>query len=187
MITFSDINLAVKALKDGKILIYPTESMFGIGCDPFNQEAVTKLLTIKQRTEEQGLILIAANWDSVEKLILPISDDIYKSVNDSWPGNTTWLFEKSSIVPKWICGQHTTVAVRIPNHKVCLELCNLFDGPIVSTSANIHGKSPCKTKESVIEQFGSLEESVYLLGCEVGKYTNHSEIHDISTMKIIRK
>ncbi len=176
---------SVDTLKDGKIIIYPTESMFGLGCDPFNRKAVNILLSIKKRTESQGLILIASSWSQVEKLVKPISQEQYARVIENWPGNMTWLFQKSELVPDWISGEHATVAIRIPDHALARKICEYFDGPIVSTSANISGRQPCKSLHDVYSNF-SLNDVGYILPFERGKYETPSTIIDLQSGKIIR-
>ena len=156
----SDIYSAVESLQAGKVLVYPTESMYGLGCDPFNESAVGRLLSLKKRSKEEGLILIAANWMQVEQLIQPITNELREEINASWPGNKTWIFTKSALVPNWISGQHSTVALRVPDHPVALLLCELFKGPIVSTSVNIRGNLHLITI------------CLYFVFLKIGDYTN---------------
>ena len=179
------ISSSIQVLKDGGLIIYPTESVFGLGCDPFNEIAVTSLLQLKKRSQSQGLILIANNWAQVERLIKPISAEQYAKVVASWPGNVTWVFSKSNIVPDWISGIYETIAIRIPDHEIARKICEDFDGPIVSTSANISGEEPCKSLEDVYKNF-SLEDIDYVLPAEIGNYQQPSTIIELQSGKIIR-
>ncbi|NQY41922.1 MAG: threonylcarbamoyl-AMP synthase [Legionellales bacterium] len=179
------ISSSVQVLKDGSLIIYPTESVFGLGCDPFNKTAVASLLQLKKRSQSQGLILIASNWLQVENLIKPISKEQYAKVIASWPGNVTWVFSKSSIVPDWISGIYDTIAIRVPDHEIARKICEQFDGPIVSTSANISGEGPCKSLDEVYKKF-SLEDIGYVLPFEIGNYQYPSTIIDLQSGKVLR-
>lgn len=138
------IDEAVTALKHGGVVAYPTEAVWGLGCDPFDAASVSRLLAIKQRPVEKGLILIAGALGQLEGLLdwdlLP--NDRSEAVFASWPGPHTWIVPASGRVPHWITGAHDGVAVRVSAHPVVVELCAAFGGPLVSTSANIGGEPP---------------------------------------------
>jgi L-threonylcarbamoyladenylate synthase len=139
--TTADIDQAVALLRGGGILAYPTEGVWGLGCDPFDETAVLRLLALKQRTVDKGLILVAAAPDQLEGLVdwstLPaprIAD-----VLASWPGPNTWILPVTTRVPHWIRGAHEGVAVRVSAHPGVVALCAGFGAPLVSTSANVAG------------------------------------------------
>lgn len=138
------INQAVHALRNKKVIAYPTESVYGLGCDPFCSEAVYHLLDIKHRQIEKGLILVASKWEQIEHLIQPIAPPLLAHVMETWPGPVTWAFPASDLVPNWIRGHHTSIALRISAHPTVKELCDAFCGPIVSTSANIAAHAPTR-------------------------------------------
>ncbi len=137
---------AVAALRRGSVISYPTEAVWGLGCDPLNAAAVQHLLRIKQRDESKGLILIAANLAQIAPLI---DTDALPSVRlqgvlATWPGPHTWLLPCTPVVPAWLRGTHTTLALRVSAHPSVAALCNAFGGPIVSTSANLAGHEPAR-------------------------------------------
>lgn len=134
----------VQALLDGGVIIYPTEAVWGMGCDPRNENAVDKLLAIKQRPKHKGLILIASDYSQVLPLVddKAIPMDRRADIFSSWPGPVTWLMPASEDAPKWVTGGSELIAIRITDHPTVQRLCVEFGGPIVSTSANITGTEP---------------------------------------------
>src|SRR5688572_24130365 len=97
------INRAAGCLRQGGIVAYPTEGVWGLGCDPFNGAAVHKLLAIKQRPIEKGLILIAGSTTQIARLLNPLSSTQRKLLDESWPGPTTWLLpDAEQLIPSWI-------------------------------------------------------------------------------------
>lgn len=174
----------VEILKSGGIIAYPTEAVFGLGCDPFNEQAVLKLLQLKKRDISKGLILIAASWEQFEPLIQPIDDSIINKIFTSWPGPNTWVVPANSRVPSWIKGKYSSVAVRVTAHPVAKKICEMFGGPIVSTSANIEGLPPAKTAEEVQGQFP--EGIDLIVPGKVGNLKKPTTIRDAITDKIIR-
>jgi L-threonylcarbamoyladenylate synthase len=137
---------ATAALHRGGVIAYPTEAVWGLGCDPFDAVAVRRLLKIKQRDESKGLILIAANLAQIASLIdrdaLPPAR--IAAVLASWPGPHTWLLPCTTLVPDWLRGDHATLALRVTAHPGVAALCTAFGGPLVSTSANRAGAAPAR-------------------------------------------
>jgi L-threonylcarbamoyladenylate synthase len=132
---------AVKILKEGGIIVYPTEGVYGLGCDPFNETAVLRLLKIKKRSVGKGLILIAASWDQIAGLIkVKLKKSDIAKMEKGEP--TTWIFPASNKAPKWVIGKFKTIAIRVTSHKLTKKICKQFGGPIVSTSANLEAQSP---------------------------------------------
>ncbi|OGV31886.1 MAG: threonylcarbamoyl-AMP synthase, partial [Legionellales bacterium RIFCSPHIGHO2_12_FULL_35_11] len=130
----SDVGVARQYLKDGLVIAYPTEAVYGFGCDPFNKKSVYRILTLKNRAADKGLILLVSNWDQLDYLAQDLSDEDYILLRKSWPGPTTFIFPKSKHVPQWISGNYETIAIRMPAHSISSALCK--EMPIVSTSAN---------------------------------------------------
>ena len=177
-----DINRAIKILKEGGIIAYPTEGIFGLGCDPFNQTAVMRLLKIKQRAVLKGLILIAASWDQVTDLIKLKNLDLPKPD----PKNpTTWVFPATKKIPAWVCGDFKSIAIRVTTHPLAKTLCQKFGGPIISTSANLSGRIPSKNTKQTKEQFAAVID--FILPGEVGSLNKPSQICDIKTRELLRK
>lgn len=171
-----------KILADGGIIAYPTEAVYGLGCDPFNETAVNKLLAIKQRSVTKGLILIAADFSQIENLIMPVPN--LDEIKKTWPGPNTWVFPATKLVPKWITGDFDTVAVRITSHPIAKKLCLEFEKPLVSTSANLAGEEPVKHWQDLNPLL--LEKIDYLLKGEVGGAAKPSTIRDAISGKILR-
>ncbi|MEH6444639.1 MAG: L-threonylcarbamoyladenylate synthase [Oceanospirillaceae bacterium] len=132
-----EIQQAVELLNNGEVIAYPTEAVWGLGCDPFSRAAVEHILTIKNREQDKGLILVASNIKQVEELLVNITSSQLLKLQQSWPGPTTWLIEDpNNFIPQWIKGAHSTVAVRVSAHPTVKALCEAFGGLLVSTSAN---------------------------------------------------
>ena len=135
---------AIAALRRGGVIAYPTEAVWGLGCNPFDEAAVTRLLALKQRPVDKGLILIAGALGHLDGLLDwdAIPADVRERVLASWPGPNTWVVPATARVPRWITGSHDGVAVRVSAHPAVIALCTAFGGPLVSTSANPAGAEP---------------------------------------------
>lgn len=170
------INQAIEFLRAGGVVAYPTEYCFGLGCDPNNVDAVKRLLSIKQRQREQGVILIAASseqaCDYVELDRSPIKSEILAS----WPGPNTWILPARDSVSEWVRGRHQGVAIRVPEHSICLQMCSQFESAIVSTSANRHGQPALLNASDVQAEMGV--ELDYVLDAPVGGALSASTIRD---------
>lgn len=142
---------AVAALKAGGVIAYPTEAVWGLGCDPFDEAAVLRLLAIKQRPVEKGLILIAADQAQLQPLLdlAAVPETRLAEVLASWPGPNTWVLPSSAAAPRWITGAHAGIAVRISAHPTVVALCRAFGGPLVSTSANLAGAPPAFDRDQL--------------------------------------
>jgi L-threonylcarbamoyladenylate synthase len=138
---------ATDLLRRGGVVAYPTEAVWGLGCDPFDETAVLRLLALKQRAVDKGLILIAASASQFDGLLdwNALPDDRRAAVHASWPGPHTWIVPATARVPRWITGTHAGVAVRVSAHPLVVALCAAFAAPLVSTSANRAGAEPPKT------------------------------------------
>lgn len=181
---------AACCLKQGQVLAYPTEAVWGLGCDPFNEQAFHQILELKQRPIEKGVILLAGDIGQVEHLLIHLDETIRQQVIDSWTMHsvneraTTWLLPiNSDQIPTWITGQHHQVAVRVTNHPLCVALCHAFDGFIVSTSANPAGLEPARTLQDANAYFG---QSLNYLNGDLGLSQQPSRIIDAITGKVIR-
>ena len=181
----NSLKQAVAVLKAGGIIAYPTEAVYGLGCDPFNEQAVQKLLNLKKRPEEKGLILITHSWDAVSHLTEKIPSEVLLKVLKTWPGPYTWVFPaKLNLVPEWIRGKHNSVAIRITSHKITKNICENFGKPIVSTSANIDGQKETHTKAEVLSQFPSGID--YIIEGDTDNLKKPTPIYDVLTGKALR-
>jgi len=177
MKTISTIDEAKTILQRGGILAYPTEAVYGLGCDPFNETAVNTLLSLKGRDANKGLILLIANWEQLFPLIDPITDEQLTKVRETWPGFVTWIFPKAPSLPTWLTGTKKTIAIRMTAHPIAQALCT--DTPLVSTSANISGQIPAQTHMEVYSQFPKGVDA-FLQG-ELGAFTQPSAICDLQS------
>lgn len=151
------VRQAVLALNSGGVIAYPTEAIYGLGCDPWNEAAAIQLLTMKQRSWAKGLIVIAADFNQLQDFIKPVEPEVLKQLEATWPGPTTWLLPAVAGIPIYLCGEHDTVAVRVTAHQQTAELCHAFGGAIVSTSANITGMRPARSIREVHWQLPNVD------------------------------
>jgi len=151
MDTALDIATAADLLRRGGVLAYPTEAVWGLGCDPRNEAAVLRLLQIKQRPVDKGLIVVAAGLETVrpwlDLALLPAGR--MTDVIASWPGPNTWAIPATPQAPPWVTGHHRSLAVRISAHPVVAALCEAFGGALVSTSANLAGQPPAYARDAL--------------------------------------
>lgn len=173
-------------LKKGEVIAYPTEAVFGLGCDPDCETAVLKLLELKQRSIEKGLILIASDYQQLQPYIdeTMLTTAQKQQALMSWPGPVTWILPKNIKTPYFLTGKFNTIAVRVTNHPLVCKLCDLFGKPLVSTSANLSAHEPCRTFSEIEKQFGA---NFPILEGEIGQRSQPSEIRDIQTGQIIRQ
>lgn len=171
-------------LSAGGVIAYPTEAVWGLGCDPFNRHAVERVLTLKQRQPEKGLILVAADTAQIHWLVDDLPENLRVTLEASWPGHITWLIPHRGRVPGVVSGSHDTIAVRVSTHPVVRALCQLFGGPIVSTSANPQGLPPARN---------GTDARRYFKGCElmfsagtVGNNRSPSVIRDLISGRTLR-
>lgn len=173
-------------LQNENVIAYPTEAVFGLGCDPDSEIAVKRLLALKQRPWQKGLILIAADYSQLSPYIddSVLSEKQKRDMFSSWPGPVTWVIPAKPTTPKWLTGQFTSLAVRVSAHPVVKQLCLSYGKPLVSTSANLSGLPPCRTEEDVYQQFG---EGFPVVHGNVGGRANPSEIRDVLTGELLRQ
>lgn len=181
----SQLTAILAALQAKQVIAYPTEAVFGLGCDPDSQAAVAKLLALKQRSHRQGLILVAANYQQLQPYIddAPLSDEVKQRLFASWPGPVNWVVPAAPTTPAWLTGRFTTLAVRVSAHPLVRQLCLAFGKPITSTSANVSGFPPCRSLEALRAQFGS---QLPTLPGAVGPQLNPCEIRDALTNGCLR-
>ncbi|ODU52330.1 MAG: tRNA threonylcarbamoyladenosine biosynthesis protein RimN [Lysobacteraceae bacterium SCN 69-48] len=138
----------VAALHRGGLIAYPTEGVWGLGCDPHDEAAVMRLLALKQRDVAKGLILIASSEAQLAPFIdtASLGGSQLAEVRASWPGPNTWIMPASKDAPSWITGAHDGIAVRVTAHPLVRALCDGFGGALVSTSANIASEPSPRTR-----------------------------------------
>ena len=182
--TLLDTAAAVEKLCAGHVIAYPTEAVFGLGCDPANESAVRKLLLMKDRHESAGLVLIASGFSQLRSWIADVDENLLEKAMQTWPGPVTWLFPRAVEVPDYVAGKHDTIAVRITAHEPSRALCEAFGSALISTSANPTTADPARTATQARDYFGSRLGGV--LAGELGDGEKPSEIRDLVSGQIIR-
>lgn len=176
---------AARTIRSGGVIAYPTEAVFGLGCDPANGAAVERLLRLKNRSPTKGLILIASSWNQLAGWLQDVSATGRKKLNNSWPGPVTWLIPAADCCPRWLTGNHSTLAVRVTAHPLVRELCDRLGSAIVSTSANRSGKTPARSVLQVRLQFG--QQLDFVLPGQLGKLPQPTEIRELASGRVLRK
>lgn len=179
-----DIAWAVRIVRLGGVVAYPTEACFGLGCDPENRSALKRILDIKRRPAGMGMIVIAHCVESLLPYISIRDESILDRPLASWPGPHTWIFPASPAAATLPCARHGTIAVRVTAHPVAAQLCRVAKSALVSTSANVHGRLPARDHLMVRRQLGTQLDCV-VRGL-VGTQKNPTEIRDALTGRLLR-
>jgi len=175
--------LAVQKIHAGEIIAYPTEAVYGLGCDPLNEEAVLKLLKLKNRSIDKGLILIASSLTQLEPY-LQLTDTIVSRVQATWPGPVTWIIPAQPWVPRWLTGKHGSLAVRVTAHPIARRLCEINELPIVSTSANTSSRPPATCPWMVSKNMD--DANLFILPGKVGELKQATPIYNVLNHQQIR-
>lgn len=170
-------------LKRGGLIAYPTESCYGLGCDPANRNAVLRLLRLKQRPQRKGLILIASHYHQVARYLQPLTFTEQTKLQSDGAHAVTYLMPTRPSAPRWLCGTHDTLAVRLTTHPFAKQLCRSMNSALVSTSANRSGQRPAKTYAECQRLFG---KKVWVLPGRVGKRKQPSTIRAWADGRIVR-
>lgn len=178
------LRLAARALRAGGIVAYPTEAVFGLGCDPQNGAAVERLLALKGRAASKGLILIAAHLDQLEPFIPPLAGPWREAILASWPGPATWVLPARPGTPAWLGGGRPTLAVRVSAHPLAAALCQTWGSALVSTSANLSGRPPARTALQVRRRLGRAVDLILAGAC--GPARRPTPIRDGRTGALLR-
>ncbi|BAE75518.1 Threonylcarbamoyl-AMP synthase [Sodalis glossinidius str. 'morsitans'] len=181
-----DVASLVIALRQQQVIAYPTEAVFGLGCNPDSESAVQALLALKQRPWQKGLILVAAHYAQLKEYIDDDAlDDAARSrIFASWPGPVTWVIPVCPTTPSWLTGQHASLAVRVSAFEPVRRLCLAFGKPLVSTSANLTGQPPARSADEVRGQLGA---AFLVLDEAVEGRLNPTEIRDALSGELIRQ
>ena len=177
------LHAAVQSLRAAEVIAYPTEAVWGLGCDPFSEAAIGRLLALKQRREDKGLIIIAADIAQLEPWLEELSPAQKTVVTASWPGPYTWTVPAGA-APRWLRGEHATLALRVSAHAGVQMLCRAWGGPLVSTSANRSGEPPFPDELALRREFG--EALGYILPGQLGGDVRPSEIRDAVSGVVLR-
>ncbi|MCP5149393.1 MAG: L-threonylcarbamoyladenylate synthase [Chromatiales bacterium] len=178
------VRLAVRLLRRGGVIAYPTEGVFGLGCDPMNAAAVERVYRAKGRDRGKPLTLIAATVEHLSGLIAPLGRALRARVEPTWPGPVTWILPLADGAPPWLGGADRTIAVRVTAHPVAGALARAFGRPIVSTSANRSDRPPARTAFQV--RRARLTGVDYVVPGVIGGAEGPTEIRDARDGRVLR-
>ena len=170
----------------GGIITYPTEAVWGLGCNPYDTNALARLLEIKRRSPSKGLILIASHFQQLQMFIdSNLSVQLLDKLNASWPGPITWIVPTPGTTSPLLRGIHHSIAVRVTAHPLASALCETLGHALVSTSANINRHPPARSLLKVRLAFGN-QLDFYLSG-SLGSENRPTEIRDLLSDQVLRK
>ena len=170
-------------LRRGGLVAYPTESCYGLGCDPRNPRALKRLIQLKGRDAAKGLLLIADHVKRLQAFMRPLRAADLTRMQRTWPGPVTWVVPASNACPPLLTGGRTTIAVRVTAHPGAARLCRSLGIALVSTSANKSGKKPAKTAAECRRIFGA---QVRVIAGRIGPRRRPSTLIDLATGTVLR-
>ena len=180
----SGVSTGLRAhLRRGGLIAYPTESCYGLGCDPRNPRALKRLIRLKGRNASKGLLLIADHLKRLRPFMRPLHAADQQKMQRSWPGPVTWVVQASAQCPLALTGGRTTIAVRVTAHPVAARLCRELGMALVSTSANISGKQAAQTAAQCRRMFGA---RVRVIDGRIGTRKRPSTLIDLATGNVLR-
>ncbi len=178
------VRLAADVLKSGGLLAYPTEAVWGLGCDPRQPQALYRLLSLKGRAAEKGLILVAADLAQLLPFLAPLNSAQLSRLQASTSHPVSWVAPAGEATSELLTGGRPSIAVRVSTHPGVVELCRAFAGPVVSTSANPSGRPPARDLLRARCYFGDRVD--YYLAGDIGDAPGPSEIRDLCSNAVIR-
>jgi len=176
--------LSSKWLDEGKILVHPTESIWGLGCDAFNKKAVQKIFLLKKRNANKSFILLSSSVENVQKFTMPLNNKDKNFIDNYWPGPFTLLIKYNDKLPSHLKNETGKVAFRVSDHLPIVNLFKAYKGFMVSTSANISGQENMNDPREIINYFKDTDLAFY--NSNLGKSKKPSTIIDLETRNIIR-
>ena len=179
------LNQAVQLLRDGGVVAFPTDTVYGVGVDPFQPEAVRKLYRIKGRPEDKPIAILVESIEDVARVAQTPSRTFSRLADRFWPGGLTLIVETRELPPEITAGG-STVGVRMPDHPLTLELLRGFGGPIATTSANRSGENPATSAEEVGAQLGDRINLIVDGGDTITKVASTVLDLSVSPPKILR-
>lgn len=178
------LRVAAQVLANGGVVAYPTEAVYGLGCDPWDRRAVDRILAMKGRDRAKGLILIAAELAQILPYVEPLPPDRMAEITATWPGPNTWLLPPRQTTPPWLTGRFATLAVRISAHPLAAALCRAYGGAIVSTSANRAGRPAARSAFDVRRALDQTPDYILVGAC--GGADRPSTIRDGRSGRVLR-
>lgn len=183
MIISQNPNTLASIMQQGGIIAYPTQAVFGLGCRADNETTINTLLQLKQRSTDKGFILLADTLERFEHYILPLSSSDKEQINQAKRA-TTWLVSAKATTSPLLTGKYSTLAIRITQHPATVALCKAVKHPIISTSANLSGKTPATTRQEIIDHFNATLDGLY--DHSIGLAKQPSRIIDLATATVLR-
>ena len=172
---------AADTLLGGGVIAYPTEGVYGLGCMPDDVAAIARILGIKNRDPNMGLILIASNKEQLDGWVDPDASTI-PAADASQP--TTWIAPAKAHVSALVRGDHPSIAVRLTTNATAAAICDAVDSPIISTSANVTGQPVARNRYVLRRRFGACVD--YIVPGDCGQASGPSEIRELATGKVLR-
>lgn len=154
------IRHAAHIIQHGGVIAYPTDTIYGLGCDPYDPHAIELLNVIKQRPSNKQFILLAANIDQIKPLVL-LDKEQEKTITQSTQP-TSWIVKASKNAPSWLVDDNNTVTIRISSHHDVKRLCTALGHAIISTSANIAGKTPARNALDLHKYFHNIVDKILI-------------------------
>ena len=177
-----DVRRGVAHLRRGGVIAYPTEGVWGLGCDPRQRRALRRILALKGRPQHKGVLLVAGS--TAETRHYWSAQGIGPALlAQLWPG-TTLVLPAAPTAPFWIRGRHESIAVRISTHPAIVALSRVFGGAIVSTSANPAGQQPARDLRTLYRYFG---RSLWVLPARLGGQRRPSRMVDARSGRVLRE
>lgn len=181
----TEIGQAVVALKAGSVIAYPTEAVFGLGCDPTNPSALQRVIDVKGRDTHKGFILIASSQCQLRDFIAPVSAIQQNTLDAHWPGPVTFVVPASHRYSNTLLsGYRDTLAVRVSTHPIVMQLCEQFGNAIVSTSANLSGQAALRSAQEVRAALGAKLDVI--VDDSVGTLNEPTKIFDLRSGERLR-
>lgn len=176
----------ITSLHQGEVIAYPTEAVYGLGCDPDQPAAVQQILNIKQRSIHKGLIIVAANYQQIRPYIdeSQLTPTQLQTARSYWPGPYTLVMPTLPSTPHWLTGDFTSIAVRVSAHPIVQRLCLTFGKPLVSTSANLSGQAAIRDPHLLEQQLG--DKVAHIVAGDLDAHAQPSTIIDAISGKKYR-
>lgn len=178
------LRYAADALHNAGVVCHPTEAVWGLAALPDDPSAVAKILRIKNRPWQKGLVVVTDRVDRIEQLLDGLPGSCREAVLTSWPGPATWVLPDRGLFPSWVRGTHQSVAVRVSDHPLTVQLCAAADSCLVSTSANPAGREPARDQVQAQRYFGAKVD--YYLPGRTGALAQPTQIRDALSGEILR-
>ncbi|MFA6412335.1 MAG: L-threonylcarbamoyladenylate synthase [Syntrophales bacterium] len=178
------IEKAVDVLRSGGIIIYPTDTVYGLGCDLFNKRGIEKIYDIKKRSKKQPFSFVCADLKDISKYAF-VTDYAYRTMRRLLPGPYTFVLRASRLVPKIILPKRQTTGIRVPDHPICLALVKELGQPIISTSVKSEDGETMNNPDLIRERFGHCVDLIIDGGLCPGGQSTVISLED-DTVEIIR-